>query len=290
MNKAKNLGIGILVLVLLAVISVSSLFIVHEGEYKVVLQFGEAVRMEETPGMKFKIPFIQSVTSLPKRQMIYDSNPSQIITKDKKPIIVDNYAVWRINDARKFYRTNKSVVTGEQRIEAAVYSTMRRKLSETDYGDIISETSARGDLNASVTQEVANLLNEGEYGIEIVDVRIKRTDLPEQNKESVFNRMISDRKAIAAQYLSEGDEQSQIIKANTDRQAKELIAQAESDAKKIIAQGEQEAAQIYNAAYGKDPQFYKLYRTLESYVTTFQNEPVIMLPIESPYTKILLGN
>nr|WP_229263929.1 hypothetical protein [Cohnella cholangitidis] len=127
------------------------------------------------------------------------------------------------------------------------------------------------------------------YGIEIIDVRIKRTDLPEGNKQSVYNRMISDRQSIAARYLSEGDEESRKITSKADRTATELLAQAEADAKKIVAQGEQEAAKIYNEAYGKDPEFYNFYRTLQSYVKTLENEPVIMLPIDSPYARILLG-
>jgi membrane protease subunit HflC len=132
-------------------------------------------------------------------------------------------------------------------------------------------------------------MEESGYGIKIVDVRIRRTDLPEANKESVYNRMISDRQSIAARYLSEGDEESRKITSSADREAKVLVAQAEAEAKRIIAEGEQEAARIYNEAYGKDPEFYQFYRTLQSYVTTLQGEPVIMLPIDSPYARILLG-
>lgn len=286
MNK---LIFGIIGFVLLLILGFSSLFIVREGEYKVVLQFGEVVRIEDTPGISFKIPFIEDVTPLPKYQMVYDSKPTPILTRDKKPIIVDNYTVWKISDPQKFLRSVQSVEAGEKRIDAAVYNAVRRKLSETDYGNIISENTNRGNLNDEITKEVLNVLQRDNYGVSIMDVRIKRTDLPEENKQSVYNRMISDRQSIAARYLSEGDEESRKITAKADREAKELIAQAEADAKKIIAEGEQQAAQIYNQAYGKDPQFYKLYRTLESYVTTFKGEPVIMLPIDSPYTEILLG-
>ncbi|MDP5274682.1 protease modulator HflC [Chengkuizengella axinellae] len=290
MNKQKGLITGIIVVALIIVLGFTSLFIVNEGEYKVVLQFGEAVEIYDDPGIKFKIPFIQSVTTLPKRQMLYDSNPTPILTKDKKPIEVDNYTVWRIADPKKFLQTAQIISNGEKRIDNAVYNTVRRKLSEIEYGDIISETgSARGDLNKLISDEVATVLERDEYGIEIVDVRIKRTDLPNENKESVFNRMISDRKAIAARYLSEGDEEYRKITSNADRLAKELIAEAQATSKKIIAEGEQEAASIYNAAYGKDPEFYSLYRTLESYITTFQGEPIIMMPINSPYASILLG-
>ncbi|NBI31049.1 protease modulator HflC [Chengkuizengella marina] len=290
MKNQKKLITAIIVVALVILLGFTSLFIVNEGEYKVVLQFGEAVQIYQDPGIKFKIPFIQSVTSLPKRQMLYDSNPTPILTKDKKPIEVDNYTVWRIENPKQFLQTAQTISNGEKRIDNAVYNTVRRKLSEIDYGDIISETgSARGDLNKQISDEVASVLERDEYGIKIVDVRIKRTDLPNENKESVFKRMISDRRAIAARYLSEGDEEYRKITSNADRLAKELIAEAQATSKKIIAEGEQEAASIYNAAYGKDAEFYNLYRTLESYITTFQGEPIIMLPITSPYAQILLG-
>ncbi|NDI34832.1 protease modulator HflC [Chengkuizengella sediminis] len=290
MKNQRKLITAIIVVALVILLGFTSLFIVNEGEYKVVLQFGEAVQIYEDPGIKFKIPFIQSVTSLPKRQMLYDSNPTPILTKDKKPIEVDNYTVWRIENPIQFLQSAQTISNGEKRIDNAVYNTVRRKLSEIDYGDIISETgSARGDLNKLISDEVASVLERDKYGIKIVDVRIKRTDLPNENKESVFKRMISDRRAIAARYLSEGDEEYRKITSNADRLAKELIAEAQATSKKIIAEGEQEAASIYNAAYGKDADFYKLYRTLESYLTTFQGEPIIMLPITSPYAQILLG-
>lgn len=286
---SKRVIIILLSSIVAVVLLFSSMYIVKEGEYKAVLKFGEAVRVSESPGLRFKIPFIESVKSLPKYQMTYDSNPTSILTKDKKPIIVDNYTVWRIVDVGKFLQSVQSVTTGVQRIDEAVYNTVRRKLSEINYDNIISENTERGNINDEITKEVAAALERDNYGIKIIDVRIKRTDLPEGNKQSVYNRMISDRQSIAARYLSEGDEESRKITSKADRSAVELIAQAEADAKKIIAQGEQEAAKIYNESYGKDPQFYSFYRTLESYVTTMKNEPVIIMPIESPYARILLG-
>ncbi len=286
-NKRKTLYsiVGVLALILIF----NSLYLVKEGQYKVVLKFGEAVRVAHSPGLQFKIPFIENTMTLPKQQMSYDSNPTQILTKDKKIIFVDNYTIWRIDEPEKFLRTLKTVGVGVQRIDAAVYNTVRRKLSEINYDEIISENTARGDLNVEITKDVENALKRDNSGIEIVDVRIKRTDLPPENKQSVYNRMISDRQSIAARYLSEGDEESRKIMSKADREAVELMAEAESKAKKIVAEGEGEAAKIYNEAYGKDPAFYSFYRTLDSYVTTLQNEPVILLPIDSPYARILMG-
>ncbi len=276
------------VAVVLVILLLNSVFIVQQGEFRVVLQFGEAVRTEVNPGLKFKVPFIEKTVSYSKRKIVYDSQPAPIITLDQKPINVDNYTVWQIENPRKFIGTARSIDNAEKLIENAVYSTVRRNLSEIEYGQIISETTARGDLNVGITEDVQRQLYDN-YGINVIDVRIKRTDLPDENKASVYNRMISDRQSIAARYLSEGDEESRKITSNADRQAIELVAAAEAEAKKIIAEGEEEAARIYNQAYGKDAEFYALYRTLQSYVTTLSGEPVIMLPIESEYAKILMG-
>jgi len=284
----KNLAVGVVIAVVLIILAASSMFVVEQGEFKVVLQFGEAVRTKVEPGLQFKIPFVEKVVSYPKKQIVYDSRPAPIITLDQKPIEVDNYTIWRIDNPQQFIKSARSLSNAEKLIENAVYGTVRRKLSEIEYGQIISENTARGDLNIEVTREVHELLSQN-YGINVIDVRIKRTDLPEENKASVYNRMISDRQSIAARYLSEGDEESRKITANADRQAIVLVAEAESQSKKIVAEGEEEAAGIYNRAYGKDPRFYDLYRTLESYKTTLSGEPVIMMPITSPYAHILLG-
>lgn len=287
MNKYIYSTVALIVAIILLA---QSIFIVHEGEYRAVIRFGEASRVIEQPGMNFKIPFIENTRSLPKYQMVYDSQSNEVLTLDKKPIIVDNYTVWRISNVQQFLRTLQTMSSAEDRLGAAVYSTVRRKLSATNYGDIISADTARGNLNEIITNEVIEAMTTiGNTGIEIVDVRIKRTDLPDQNKESVYTRMISDRLSIAALYLSEGDEESRRITSAADREANILVSEADATAKQIIAEGEQEAARIYNEAYNANPEFYKLYRTLDSYLTSFGGEPVIMMPIDSPYAQILLG-
>jgi modulator of FtsH protease HflC len=278
-----------IVLLIAMVLMLNTFYVVNEGEFKVVLKFGEAIRIQDEPGLKVKIPFIETLTSLPKYQMIYDSAATPILTLDQKPIIVDNYTVWRISNAQQFLRTLQTLNSAEQRLDAAVYNAVRRRLSATEYGEIISAETARGSLNDEIKQEVANAMEGGGTGITIIDVRIKRTDLPEENKESVFNRMISDRRSIAALYLSEGDEEALRITAAADRMANILISAANATAKGIMAEGEQEAARIYNEAYGANPDFYKFYRTLDSYKTSFNEDTVIILPINSPYAKLLMG-
>ncbi len=288
-KKSNKLIVIAALLIVVAILLLNGLFVVQEGEFRVVLRFGEAIRIYDEPGLQLKIPFVESSTSLPKYQMIYDSAATPILTLDQKPIIVDNYTVWRIVNVQQFLRSLQTISSAEQRLDAAVYNAVRRRLSATEYGDIISAETARGNLNDEIQQEVILAMEGGNTGIQIIDVRIKRTDLPEENKQSVYNRMISDRRSIAASYLSQGDEEARRITSAADRTANILISEADAQAKEIMAEGEQEAARIYNEAYGADPDFYRLYRQLESYKISFEGEPIIMLPINSPYAQLLMG-
>lgn len=288
-NKGNRFVLIAALVVVALILLINSVFVVKEGEFRVVFRFGEAIRIHNEPGLQLKIPFVETYTSLPKYQMVYDSAATPILTLDQKPIIVDNYTVWRIENVQQFLRTLQTINSAEQRLDAAVYNSVRRRLSATEYGDIISAETARGNLNDEIQREVAQAMTSGNTGIEIIDVRIKRTDLPDENKQSVYNRMISDRLSIAASYLSQGDEEARRVTSAADRTADILMAEADAQAKEIMAEGEQEAARIYNEAYGENPEFYKLYRTLESYKMSFNGETVIMLPINSPYAQLLMG-
>lgn len=272
------------------IILFANIYIVKENEFKVVRQFGEVVKFEDDPGLYVKVPFIQSVTTLPKNLQTYDMTEEEINTLDKKRIIIDNYAVWRVTDPKKLISNAGNLLNAESRMEEYIYSVLRTELGQLNYDDIINdENSSRGSLNDRVTEKVNELLNSGNFGIEVVDVRIRRTDLPSENEQSVYTRMISERESIAQKYLSEGDAEKNRIVANTDRQVKEIIATANKEAAKIQAEGEAEAAKIYNRAFSKDPEFYQLYRTLESYKKTIGDETIIILPSDSPYAKILAG-
>jgi modulator of FtsH protease HflC len=291
-GDAKFLTI-LLVVIILGWAAFSNLLIVQENEYRVIRSWtGEVQRVITEAGPAFKIPFIESSQSLPRTKNLYDGKLNEILTADQKPIIVDNYAVWQITDPLAFVQNTQSLTNAEERIDSAVYSTVRIVLGRQGYGDIVSEgESTRGDLTAEVTKLVnESLLKSGNnYGIVVHDVRIKRTDLPDQNIASVYSRMKSDRARIAADYLSQGDEQATKIKAGTDREAAVLVAEATRTAKEIEAEGESEAARIYNEAYGANPEFYSLYRTLESYRTTLSGKPAIVIPIDSPYASLLMG-
>ncbi|MCM3442812.1 protease modulator HflC [Metabacillus halosaccharovorans] len=283
-------GVILLIFIALLVVILTNLFIVKENEYKVVRQFGEVVRIIEEPGLNFKIPFIQSVTTLPKYQMTYDVEEAEINTKDKKRLIIDNYTVWRIEDPKKMISNARSIVNAETKMAEYVFSTVRSELGQLNYDEIINdEKSSRGSLNDKVTDIVNNLLEQGNYGIVVTDVRMKRTDLPSENEESVFTRMISERESTAQGYLSKGDAEKNSIIAETDREVKEMLAKAEADAEVIRSEGEKEAAKIYNTAYSKDPAFYEMYRTLQSYKQTIDEETVIIIPFDSPYASLLKG-
>ncbi|MDP4551546.1 protease modulator HflC [Guptibacillus hwajinpoensis] len=292
MNPRKIVKNALLIVLLIIIIGsiFSTVFVVKEGEYKVIRQFGDVVKIETEPGLKFKIPFIQSTTTLPKYQMLYDVNPEEITTKDKKRMTVDNYAVWSVSDPKDMITNARTIENAEAKMGEFIFSVIRSELGQLEYEEIINEEkSNRGSFNDNVRERVNKLLERDAYGIHVTDVRMKRTDLPDANEQSVFQRMISERESKAQEYLSQGDADSDRIKAETDKEVATILAKADADAQEIRAEGESEAAKIYNKAFSKDPAFYELYRTLESYKTTLNDETVIMLPADSPYARLLQG-
>ncbi|MCM3670020.1 protease modulator HflC [Mesobacillus maritimus] len=289
-NKYTKIGLFFVILLALLLFIFTNLFVVKEGEYKVIRQFGEVVRIESEPGLSYKIPFIQSVSTLPKYQMKYDVSQAEINTRDKKRILIDNYAIWKIDDPKKMISNARTVEAAESRMEEFVYSVTRTLLGQLNYDEIINdEKSSRGSLNDQITEQVNELLANDQYGISVTDVRMKRTDLPEENEQSVFTRMISERHSTAQEYLSRGDADKNRIEAKTDKEVNEILAKAKADAEEIRSQGEAEAAKVYNQAFSKDPEFYSLYRTLESYKQTIGDDTVIILPSDSPYARLLMG-
>jgi len=285
-----RIGMFLVVVIVLLSFAFSNVFVVRENEFRVVRQFGEVVRVIEKPGLNIKIPLIQTDTSLPKHQNVYDNQPTEITTKDKKRIIVDNYVLWRITNPVDLIENARTISNVEKRLGETISSITRAELGQLEYSAIVNEEkTARGDFNESVTKRVDEILKRDNFGIEVLDVRVKRTDLPEQNEASVYNRMISERNSKAQEYISIGEAESTKIKATTDKNVTEMLSKAQSKAKLIEADGEAQAASIYNKAYSQDPKFYSLYRTLESYKTTLKGEPVIIMPIDSPYAKYVQG-
>ncbi|MGV2622366.1 UNVERIFIED_CONTAM: protease modulator HflC [Halobacillus marinus] len=289
-RKYAKAGVALLVIIFLLLTGISSVVIAKEGEYKVVRQFGDIVKIHETPGLKFKVPFVQEVSTLSKKKMVYDVEEKEITTLDKKRMIIDNYAVWSIEDPERMIANARTVIGAEARMGEFIFSIVRSELGKMDFSEIINEEeSSRGVLNDEITSKVNEYLARDNYGIVVDDVRIKRSDLPESNEAAVFNQMITDREKIAQQYLSEGEADKSRIRAEVDREVQEMLSTARANAEKIRSEGEQQAAAVYNESFSKDPEFYRLYRTLESYETTIDGETTIILPQDSPYTDLLQG-
>ncbi|UOQ86264.1 protease modulator HflC [Gracilibacillus salinarum] len=289
-RRLVKIGLAVLVTVILIFLVFSSMFVAREGEYKVVRQFGEVVRIVDEPGLNFRVPLLQTVSTLPNKKLVYDVMEREINTLDKKRMIIDNYAIWEITDPASMIANAKTEMGAEARMGEFIFSVIRSELGSMEYDEIINdEGSTRGDLNKRVTEKVNELLVRDSYGIQVDDVRIKRTDLPEENEQSVFNRMISERESQAQQYLSQGEAEKSRISANAERDVTEMISKANAEAEQIRAEGELEASEMYNESFSQDEEFYQLYRTLESYKKTIDGETTIIIPQGSPYADILLG-
>lgn len=278
-------------ILIIAVLLLSNLFVIKPNEYGIIKQFGKVVKVIDEEGLKIKMPFIQSVSKLPKHILFYDVPATEINTFDKKRILVDYYTLWRITDPVDMLETLKTIDAAEARLSDIMYSSVRNELGKLEYGQIINPAdNKRGNVDLVVQQNINDILKSNSNGIEIVDIQMKRIDLPESNEQSVYKRMISERASKAQEYLSQGDAEKTRIMAEADREVAELIAKTSSQAKEIVAEGEKEAARIYNDAYGQDVEFFKLYTTLNSYKTSIDGETVIMIPIDSPYLKYLMGH
>lgn len=278
------------IIIIIGIFVSSNLYIVQANEFVIVRQFGEIVKIVDKPGIQFKTPFVQTITRLPRFTLIYDVPPAEINTLDKKRIMVDYYSLWRITDPKLMIESLRTLSAAESRLGDIVYSSIRTELGKMDYGQIINDKKdSRGGIDTLVKDQVNDTLLRNLSGIELIDIKMKRADLPAANEESVYLRMISERESTAQQYLSQGDAEALKIVAETDREVAEMLARAEADAKTIQSEGEKEAARIYNISYSKDPEFFNMYRALESYKTTINGDTVMILPLESPYLKYLVG-
>lgn len=281
------------VLVLIAaaavVIMVSSLYTVNENEYAVVMQFGKITKVESEPGLKIKIPFVQTRTIVPKAVQLYDIAPSDVITKDKKSMIADTYIMWQVTDPIKFAQTlNCSIVGAQDRTSVAVYNATKNIISSMSQDEIIA---ARGEKLTSLITSDANE-SIGGYGIVITKAEIKSLDLPEDNKEAVYERMISERNNIAASYEAEGKAEAQKIQNETDREVTVMKAEAEKQAAILEAEGETAYMQKLQEAYDSEDKadFYNFIRSLDALKTSIQGgNKTIILDKESPIAQLFYG-
>ena len=286
----KGKKIGILIGVSAVVIAVgASVTVTQQNEYKLIRQFGKVDRVISSSGISFKIPFIESTQSLPKETLLYDLAASDVITKDKKTMISDSYVLWKISDPLKFAQTlNSSVESGESRINTAVYNATKNAISSMSQDQVI--TSRDGELSDMVMEAIGT--NMDQYGIELLKFETKQLDLPDDNKEAVYERMISERDNIAATYKAEGNSEAKVIRNKTDKEVSIQISDAKKQAEILEAEGEQEYMKILAQAYGEEDrsEFYSFVRSLDALKTSMKGEDkTVILSADSPIAQIFEG-
>ena len=289
MKQLKKI-VGVLAVVLALLLLPSALYTVHLKEYAAVRQFGKIVQIRDTPGLYVKIPFIQSVQRISAATILYDIPASDVITKDKKSMTSDNYVLWRVVDPAAYIRTLDAVeLRAQERIEAAVYNATKNVISSLSQDEVIE---ARGER---LTQMITNESNSdiSSYGVEVIKSEIKLLDLPDDNKASVYERMISERQNIAASYKAQGDAEAQKIRNEADKNVAILKADAQRQAAIIEAEGEAEYMRILQEAYNTKPKadFYNYLRSLDAVKASLAGGgKTIVLDKDSELGKILYGS
>lgn len=289
MKKARNIT---LVILLLAVVFVSSscFVVTNENEYSLIRQFGKIDHVVSKAGVSYKIPFIQTVDTLPKQTLIYDLYPSDVITSDKKTMICDSYVLWEIADPQKFAQTlSCSITSAEDRLNTTVYNATKNVISSTPQDDVISGRDGR--LSEMIIAAIGSSLDQ--YGINLLDFQIKQLDLPDDNKAAVYERMISERDNIAATYTAEGSSEAQKIMNSTDKEVNLMLSEANKEAEILIAEGEAEYMRIISEAYKDESRqdFYAFVRSLDALKITMKgNNKTVLLSPDSPIAQIFYGD
>lgn len=281
MIPIKNISIAVAVAG--AIVLSQGIFIVDQKKQALVLQFGELDRVITEPGLNFKIPFIQEVMIYEKRILDFDMSEVAITTGDQKRMIVDTYTRYRITDPIQFYRSVRPAdeVGIQVQLQTIVSSTVRNVLGKTQLRNLLSEE--RSKVMHQINDEVQKLSKP--LGLEIIDVRIKRTELPEENRKSVFARMNSELERIAKENRAKGAQKAQEIKSTAEKERTVLLAEAQRDAQKNRGEGEAKALQVVSETLGKDPDFYGFYRSLETYQATLTEGTTLLLSSDSELFK-----
>ena len=270
----------LLVVLLLARAALASqcFFTVHQTQKALVLQLGEPLPEVYGPGLHFKLPFIQNVVYFDSRVLNYEARSREAFTVDKKAIVLDNYARWRIIDPLQFYRTMRTIPGAQARLDDVVYSQLRALVGAYTLTQVVS--SHRAAIMKEVTDKVSDLMKP--FGVEVLDVRIKRTDLPQENQRAIFERMRAERERQAKQYRSEGEEESTRIRSDADRQRALILAEAAREAQVERGRGDARAAATYAGAYSKSPDFYAYQRWLEAMRKSFKENSKMVLTNQAP--------
>ena len=273
----------IIALVAIVVLAYNSVFTVDMRQSAVVLQLQEFKQTITEPGLYFKIPFIQHVEYFSRQLLVNDEAPAEVITRDKKTMLIDSYSMWRIVDPLLFFQAIRTERSGQSRLGDIIKSELRVELGTHDLLDVV--TSTRETIMAKVTEEVNKKASE--FGILVLDVRIKRADLPGENAIKVYGRMRSERERIAKKYRSEGKEEATKIRAETDKERTILLAEAYEQEQTIRGEGDKEAIRIYAEAYSKDPKFYAFIRSMEAYKRSFKTDTTVLLSEKSEFLRFL---
>ena len=292
MKKTLIRALVIVGIVLALIVIFSSFYVVPENEYACTVRFSKIIATRDEPGLYFKVPFVDSVRSFPKAIMVYDIPPSEVLTADKQNMTVDSYVLWRVTDPLRFFQTLGSVSVAEERLDAMTYNALKNVMGTLAQKDIINEDAIdeRNDIYADIATNVAAIAKT--YGIEVVDVKIKRFDLPEANEQAVYLRMISERKQIAEKYRADGEYEASIIRNDVDKQVNIIISNADAQAAAIIAEGEQEYMRMLAEAYNTDDKraFYEYMLALDALEASLDgtNKTVVLGP-DSVLARLLIG-
>lgn len=289
MKKVFGKTFAVFILFAAVFVGLSSLVITKENEYKVIRQFGKIDHVQTEAGISFKIPFIQTEATLPKQILMYDLSPSDVITKDKKTMITDSYVLWQITDPIKFAQTlNSSIANAEGRIDTVVYNSIKNVISSMPQEEVISGRD--GELSAAIMNNVGDKFSQ--YGLELLAIETKQLDLPNDNKEAVYERMISERGNIAATYTAEGAAEAQKIRNTTDKEVSILLSEAQKQAEVLKAEGEAEYMKILSDAYKDESRtdFYSFVRSLDALKESIKGDnKTVILDKNSPIAQIFYG-
>ena len=279
--------VGLVLLAVVVVLGLNSIYIVDEREQAIVVQFGNPKRTVTEPGLKFKTPFVEQVIFLEKRIMSLDVLPQEVLASDQRRILVDSFARYRIADPLKSYQAARTEAGARNLLEQAMVSTLRQVLANENMSNIVS------GQRAELMDRISRLTNERAktFGLEVVDVRLKRVDLPRENSEAIFRRMETERQREAAEKRASGQRDAVKIKAGADRQVAELVAEAERKSQTIMGEADGQAVKIFANAFGKDKEFFEFYRTMQAYkVALGKNDTRLVLSPDSEFFKLFMND
>lgn len=304
MNIMKNMKVVLILCgVVLYLLGTAVLYTVSEYEKVIIVRLGTPVKTVDNAGLNVKLPFIDNVVRYPKMLIEYDFPTAEILTKDKKTMLVDNYSVWRIVDSKKFLETCQTLASAQARLDDIIYSVTREVLGKYNFNEIISEIKIPDPQAAQTTKAAIASLNKREeisdeitltskekllvMGIEVIDVKIRTTNLPEQNEKSVYERMRTERQQIADKYMAEGKEIATKIRSEADARKTIILAEAYSSAQSAKGAGDADAIKIYNDAYSKDKEFYFYMKSLGTIEKTTRSDDIIILSTDNSLYKII---